>query len=232
MGFKLYRHRVNYWSNGNFARWLAPAQCKKPTAATRSDWLRWRMNYRDAAPIRYWLTETLFNRLQNVVYFPSDLYGSIRAYILNRFVHRLHLLKSNTLERGVFYDYEARLLFCVFDSFMDYCENEFPQTVLGKNSGRFMTGENRFDNAIFTNKHRIEQRISTLSGLMENEPHRHEVELEELNRARVHTFELQSLYHWWKDYRNEPRDSTNIGVIELENENLRRLFKLRSNLQN
>lgn len=117
----MYRHRSNYWSCSNFASWVRGTG--KPTAASPKDWKAWEQICRENRPLRYWLAEEFLDILQNIVYFPYDVYHEIRSYINNRYVHKTHALTSN-LKRGQYHELDDRLLHCMFDELVNFVEIE------------------------------------------------------------------------------------------------------------
>src|SRR5688572_24770666 len=83
--------RKNYWSNTKFADWVRGV--KKPNSATSEGWDVWRQQAKKKK-IRYWLSEEGLDHLQNIVFFPIDLFNTIKFYNYNRWVSKTHSLNS------------------------------------------------------------------------------------------------------------------------------------------
>ena len=64
-------------------------------------------------PFRYYLSDTLLNKIQDVVYFPYDVYHNARMRFLNR---NLYLLDTG-LPKGEYYDLDTRILYACFNEF-------------------------------------------------------------------------------------------------------------------
>ena len=95
----------------------------KPGAATSEAWDEWYRTAEEAYPIRYWIVEEGLGKVQDFVTWPRRKVRDVKTYLTNRYVSKIHALTS-TLERGKYYEYERRLLHCVFDSLVDYVEIE------------------------------------------------------------------------------------------------------------
>lgn len=114
-------HHTNYWCCTPFADKLRGTA--KPGAATAEAWDQWYIEASAAHPVRYWLAEEGLGKVQDFITWPRRKVSDVRHYITNRFVSKTHALTSN-LERGKYYEYEHRLLHCVFQSLVDYVEVE------------------------------------------------------------------------------------------------------------
>ena len=88
----LKRSRFNYWSCSKFANWIRGED--KPSALEWSKWSEWHNNAEKNNPIRYWVTETLLNKLQDIVNFPLDVYHTIEVYVRNRWIDKIHYLRT------------------------------------------------------------------------------------------------------------------------------------------
>ena len=115
------RQRIHYWSCSRFADWVRGAP--KGGAKTAKEWDAWHRMSKKTHPTRYWIAETALDSIQNFIYLPIDIYDEIRYYISNRFTVRTHTLTSN-LERGKWYEFDRRLLHCLFDELVNFVEIE------------------------------------------------------------------------------------------------------------
>lgn len=118
---RLLKSRINYWSGSCLANWIRGSQ--KPHALEWHKWDEWHNDQRSKRPFRYWLSENFLNRLQNMVYFPLDVYHTIRVYIRNRFIDKIQYLNTK-LTPGEYYDLDHRILYGLFNELVDFVELE------------------------------------------------------------------------------------------------------------
>lgn len=66
------------------------------------------------------------DNIQNVVMFPIDVYHDVVYYIKNRFFVQSHALVATRdhIPRGTWADLDQRILYCLFDSLVDFVEIE------------------------------------------------------------------------------------------------------------
>jgi len=117
------RMRINYWSCSKVAdalRSLLRAS-QKPKFATSQEWKEWRESNKDS--FSYKLTEDYLDNLQNVVMFPSDVYHVAKCYVLNRFVTKVHYLKTG-LPKGRWVDLDQRILYGLMNELEIYVREE------------------------------------------------------------------------------------------------------------
>jgi hypothetical protein len=128
------RSRINYWSCSKFADFVRGEQ--KPFALGFDEWDEWRDDVRRRRPVRYFLAEEVSDRLQDVLYFPKDIYRTIRAYVDNRFIHKTHCLKTG-LRPGSFYELEHRMLHGLFNELKEFVEVDLGTTYASWHEGDF-----------------------------------------------------------------------------------------------
>lgn len=116
--------RKNYWSIGPVADWIRGTP--SPTALSSSGWRRWRHQAQSAHPWRYWIADTLLDRLQDIVMWPIDKCYSVKYYINNRWVSRTHACTAHPrdIRPGTWYDVGNRFLPCLFNELVDFVEIE------------------------------------------------------------------------------------------------------------
>ena len=85
--------RANYWSTGKFANWLRGTEY--PEYDSSEGWERIAKIAKAAHPVRYWIVDTLLDKIQDVVMFPQDTYYKIKYYIDNRFITKTHALTAH-----------------------------------------------------------------------------------------------------------------------------------------
>lgn len=115
------RQRFSYWSCSKFADILRGE--KKPMALSMEDWNKWKINQKSNNKFRYFLSDILLNKIQNILYYPSDLFNSIRIYIKNRFITKTHYLKTG-LRPGFYHELDERILHGLFNELVEFVEIE------------------------------------------------------------------------------------------------------------
>jgi len=119
-----YRYRKNYWSCSQFANWiLSLVKVQKPEAETTQGWKLWKNTTIAAHPWIYTLVEDWLDNIQDVVYFPYDVYDNIRLYLRNRFITRSHLINTK-LKPGQWHETDEKLLHGMFELLVDFVEIE------------------------------------------------------------------------------------------------------------
>jgi hypothetical protein len=115
-------HRSSYWSNSKLADFIRGN--KKPGALTASGWTDWEKASREKHPIRYWIAETAFDKMQNAVWWPIEKLYNFKYYWNNRFITKTHALTSATLRKGAWAEFGTRYLHCTFDELVNFVEIE------------------------------------------------------------------------------------------------------------
>ena len=116
------RSRIDHWSCSKFANWIRGSE--KPWALEWHDWDKWHKNAKDKHPFRYWVAEELLKKLQDFVNLPMDIYHTIEIYIRNRFIDKVHYLRTD-LTPGEYYDLDTRILHALFTELTDLVEVEY-----------------------------------------------------------------------------------------------------------
>lgn len=116
--------RNSYWSCGPVADWIRGSV--KPHAATGADWAQWHDHAKQQHPVRYWVAETLLDKLQNMIFWPMDRLYDIKYYVNNRWVTRTHSLTAHArdIRPGQWRDVGDRFLPCLFNELVDFVEIE------------------------------------------------------------------------------------------------------------
>lgn len=116
--------RSKYWSCGKFANWVRGTDY--PAYESFEGWDSIQQIAKAAHPLRFWIAETLLDKIQDVVMFPSDTYYNIKYYIENRWVTRTHCLSatSKDIKPGEWCDLGYRLLPCLFNELVEFVEVE------------------------------------------------------------------------------------------------------------
>jgi hypothetical protein len=116
--------RLNDWSVSKFSDKVRGNV--KPPSATMEEWDKWEADQKQNNRVRYWLADEGLTKLQDIIYFPYDVCRHIKRYILNRFFDKTHALVASKkhIKRGSWIDLSDRLLYCMFDSLVDFVEIE------------------------------------------------------------------------------------------------------------
>jgi hypothetical protein len=116
--------RNSYWSCSKFADWLRGTD--KIQAGTTDQWVEWERDSRTKHPVRYWIAEEGLNKLQRVIFWPTDKLYNLKYYINNRWVTRTHALTANKrdIKPGQWRDVGDRFLPCLFNELVDFVEVE------------------------------------------------------------------------------------------------------------
>ena len=213
-----HRTRGSYWSNsalaGQIRSWAGYA---KPEAATWEEWEEWRHKVETEHKFANWLTEEFLDTVQDVVMFPYDVWDSIRIYIRNRFIDRLHLLDTK-LPRGEYRDFDTRLLHAAFEGLVDFieCEKAWMAVVFDKEKAK----QYGYPTWSRTRWLRLKSYRCAEAGI---DHLKWEMELGEASPLQAEAAKEQyELYNWWKNvrsarpdpYKDESVDYKTINAIE------------------
>jgi hypothetical protein len=192
----MFRNKSNYWHCSKFADFVRGE--KKPFALTLEDWKKWKEEQKSKRPIRFYLSDTVLKKLQNILYFPRDLFLNFKSYIDNRYVDKMHCLKTG-LTPGSYYDLDTRILHGLFNELKDFVEIE-----LARNYQVFHKKEK-------TKLRRSEEDgISYLNWSISL--------LDEKGKPTAQSDsakEILELYNWWKSYPNRPDPMEESGWSDL-----------------
>jgi hypothetical protein len=121
--FNLYkRSRIYHWSCSKLADKIRGTE--KPFALEWSEWDVWHEKTKKKHPFRYWVADEFLDYMQDFVNLPMDIYHTIDIYIRNRFIHKVHYLRTD-LTPGQYYDLDTRILHALFTELTDLVEVEY-----------------------------------------------------------------------------------------------------------
>lgn len=121
---KMWKTRRNYWSNSKFGEKLySMVSIVKPRSATMEGWGNWKRDVQGSNPKLYWIVDKLLDDLQDVVYYPYDVYEMIRVYMRNRYIDKLHIIDTR-LSKGDYHEISERMLNGLFSLLVEYVEVE------------------------------------------------------------------------------------------------------------
>ena len=113
---------MDYWTCSKFADKIRGTP--KPFALEWDAWDKWDNNAKKKHPYRYWVAEEVLDFLQDIVNLPMDIYHTIEIYIRNRFIDKVHYLRTD-LTPGEYYDLDTRILHALFTELTDLVEVEY-----------------------------------------------------------------------------------------------------------
>jgi hypothetical protein len=203
--FKLLkRSRINYWSCSEFSNLIRGNT--KPLALGLDEWETWRKESKAKHPYRYWVAEELLDFLQDIVNLPMDIYHSIEVYVRNRYIDKLHYLRTG-LKPGEYYDLDHRILHGLFNELVIYVESELAHTMKAypERNYRFIKGRCKRAGLDYLN---------WAGQLKLNEDCGFDPDDEDYNKPTAHAIGCQKileLYNWWldRDYKVNPYDLFN-----------------------
>lgn len=192
---------MDYWSCSKFANLIRGSE--KPHALSWDEWETWREESAKKHPFRYWVAEEVLDFLQDVVNFPLDVYHTIEVYIRNRFVDKLHYLRTG-LKPGEYYDLDYRILHGLFNELVIYVESELAHTMKAypERNYKFIKGRCKQAGLDYLN---------WAGRLNMNEDYGVSPEDKDYGKPTAQAIDSQKileLYNWWKerDNRTDPHD--------------------------
>lgn len=201
--------RTRYWSCSDFADWVRGTP--KPGAATSNGWDEWKKEAKEKHPFRFWLSEELLDKLQNILLFPRDLYLDVKHYIHTRFIHRTHALTS-TLERGRWYDLDTRMFHCLFDELANFVERQLAQRYLmfvEEKRARFPNWRSPwFRSAECGTAYLAEETALKYDDTWVNEA---DPRFGKPTPQAIAAQEILDIYHWWRHTRPARRDAHDLS---------------------
>ena len=120
-----FRNRFRYWSNSALSYWIQEkvGMEKSPPAASSKEWRELGERQQKVSPTIYWITEEGFDIVQDILYFPYDVYRNINRYVVNRFIDRPHLIDTK-LKPGQWHESDTRILHGLCELVVDFVEGE------------------------------------------------------------------------------------------------------------
>jgi hypothetical protein len=195
------RPRIDYWSCSNFANFIRGDE--KPFALPFEEWEKWRETSAKKHPFRYWVAEEGLDFLQNIVNLPMDIYHTIEVYVRNRYIDKLHYLRTG-LKPGKYYDLDYRILHGLFNELVIFVESELAHTMKAypERNYKFIKGRCKQAGLDY---------LEWACNLKLNEDYGFNPDNEDYNKPTAHAIGSQKileLYNWWldRDYRANPYD--------------------------
>lgn len=195
------RSRFDYWSCSKIANWIRGTS--KPLALGWDEWEVWRQEAKQQHPYRYWIAEELLDFLQDVVNCPMDIYHTIEVYIRNRYIDKIHYLRTG-LKPGEYYDLDWRILNGLFNELVLYVEVELAHTMKAYKDRKYKFIKGRCKQAGLDH-------LNWAGQLNMNEDYGITPEDKEYGKPTAQAIsakKILELYNWWLDreYRTDPHD--------------------------
>lgn len=133
------KQRIHYWTCSKFADWIRGE--KKPMALEWGAWDDYYADLKKRKPIRYWITEEFLKTLQNIVYFPYDVYHTVDCYVSNRWIDKTHMIDTG-FKPGGYYEIDQKILHGLFKELVDFVEKDLAHmgSYSSKNKYKFKNG--------------------------------------------------------------------------------------------
>lgn len=196
---RLIRSRIHYWSCSKLSNWIRGD--KKPSALQWNKWEEWHDEQKKLRPFRYWLSEKFLNKLQDIIYFPLDVYRTVKIYVRNRYIDKIQYLHTR-LKPGEYYDLDHRILYGLFNELVDFVELELSASMKWNKdkSYKFVKGrcqQAQDDYFQWANHLKHQDRLT-----------------EQAKGSR----KIKELYEWWKykrPLRKDPFDNPELGIDDI-----------------
>ena len=181
------RSRLNHWTCSRVAEYILGE--KKPLALEWRAWDEYYIDLQKRKPIRYWISQKFLKYLQNILYYPYDIYHSIRVYIRNRWIDKLQYLDTG-LEPGYYYEFDNRILHGLFNELVNFVEIELAHLSLWDRHKKYKFKNGRCVEAAY-------DYFDWASKLKDTNEKGKKIVSRQAKDAR----RIKKLYEWWKNVR-------------------------------
>ena len=115
---------MRHYDDTKIINWLRIKVFKveKPYSLPWGQWKIWRADFRATRPVAYFFTESMPAAIEWVHAHTIEYVSNFRYYVHNR-ASNSHRLDS-TLEKGKYHEFSNRMLYSLFDSYVDFIEIE------------------------------------------------------------------------------------------------------------
>lgn len=181
------RNRSHYWTCGRVAEYILGE--KKPLALEWSGWDDYYTDLQKRKPIRYWISQKFLKHLQNILYYPYDIYHSVKTYIKNRWIDKIQYLDTG-LKPGYYYEFDDRILHGLFNELVNFVEIELAHLSLWDQHKKYKFKNGRCVEAAY-------DYFDWASKLKDKNENGKRVVSKQAKDAR----RIKKLYEWWKNVR-------------------------------
>lgn len=210
------RTRFRYWSCSKFANFIRGE--KKPFALEWDEWDKYYDDLQKRKPWRYWMTEHLLKSLQNILYYPYDIYNEIRHYIRNRWIDKTHYLKTG-LKPGRYHELDSRILHGLFNELVDFVEVDLAHLSLWDRTKKYRFKNGRSVEAAYAYfDWATKLTYGESFGYDSDDP-----DHDKLTPQAEDATKIKALYEWWKNERPNRVDPFDIFAKETHGD---KYFKL------
>lgn len=206
------KSRINYWSCSKFADWIRGED--KPLALEWGKWDEWHGEVGKKKPIRHFIAEEVLDRIQDLFYFPIDLWRTVDAYWHNRFVSKTHCLKTG-LKPGGFYELDTRILYGLFNELKEFVEVDLGCYYAALDDGNFRPRKGRCPEAGIAH---LEWAMSLKMDEAYGVSKKSKKYGKPTPQAEV-AKETMELYRWWEARSSRPDPSEVSGWAKVCEEN-------------
>lgn len=120
----------NYADSKIFKAIAKALNIQRPYALTWKGWNEWETKVKKERPVAYFLTDTLPKILEKPAEWLIDPILEVKYYIMNRFVQKSHLIKTN-LKPGQYYEVDTLIVEGLITELIDFIEIESAWMVCG-----------------------------------------------------------------------------------------------------
>jgi len=213
-----FRSRLHHWNCSRFADFIRGV--KKPFALELDKWDEWKKEQKKKRPVRFWLAEEGLSKLQDLLFYPIDIYTEIRYYIKNRWVTKTHYLKTG-LKPGHYYELDYRILNGLFNELVDFVEIEYAHLAKwslkkGNKNYKFKHGRSTEAGLAYL-KWACSLKYNKDWGVDKKDP-----KYGKPTPQALASIKIKELYSWWKDRPNrvEPMVAAGLDWDKQKEDNL------------
>lgn len=181
------RTRWHYWTCSKFADLIRGE--KKPFALEWGAWDDYYSDLKKRKPIRYWITEHFLKTLQNIVYFPYDVYHIIDCYVRNRWIDKTHMINTG-FKPGGYYEIDQKILHGLFTELVDFVEKDLAHMGAYSSKKKYKFKKGRCVEAAYNY-------FNWASKLKDTYPDGTKKASEQAKNSR----KIKKLYEWWTKTR-------------------------------
>lgn len=207
--------RTSYWSSSKIGNWIRGTEY--PEHASSQGWDAISAIAKATHPVRYWIAETLLDKIQDVVMFPQDKYYDIKYYIDNRWVTKTHALTAHPkdIKLGEWCDLGYRFLPCMFNELVNFVEIELAWSFIRWDNENAKAKYN-YPNYWFGHFRdwRCKQAgLDYLQWASTISYSNSENKVPQLSQQALVAIELAKLYTWWTEERPNRVDPSDVSGI-------------------
>lgn len=200
--------RSNYWSCSKFADWLRGNI--KPEAETDDGWRNWKKDIKSKHPIRYYIAEELLDNIQDIVFWPVDMFKKLQYFVRN-IKSKSHILYHPTMKFGKYHEIDNKMLYCNFQALVDFIEVEKPWISVEYKKNFWRRERNREVGLKYLDWE-INLKYDKDWGINENDP-----EYGSPTPQSISAKEQLDLYNWWtieRPKRIDPYEEEHFNKIQ------------------